>query len=71
MTTATLSSKSRIVLPRIVRDHIGVGPGDEIDLKLVPGGAIVRRRGTVALENPFAVFSEWSGEADEKAYHQL
>ncbi len=71
MITAKLSSKSQTVLPRSVRDHLGIGPGDEIDFELVPGGAIIHAHKKSRQEDPFATFTEWSGDADEEAYADL
>ena len=36
MTTIKLSSKNQVVIPKEARDHLGVGPGDE--LLVVPKG---------------------------------
>jgi antitoxin PrlF len=71
MITAKLSSKSQTVLPKSVREHLGIGPGDEIDFELVPGGAVIHARKKARPEDPFATFTEWSGDADEKAYAGL
>ena len=53
---AKVSIKSRTVIPRKVR---------ETDARLLPDKA------TEAGDGPFAVFSEWTSEADEKAYGGL
>jgi AbrB family looped-hinge helix DNA binding protein len=38
MSTATLTSKSQITLPKRVRDELGVGPGDRIDFVRLEDG---------------------------------
>ena len=38
MSTATLTSKGRLTLPKDVRLALGVGPGDEVDFVLMEDG---------------------------------
>ena len=42
MIIGKLTTKAQTVLPSQVRDHLGVGPGDEVMYELVHGGAIIR-----------------------------
>lgn len=65
-----LTSKAQTVLPRPVRDHLQVGPGDTVEYRIGAEGVIV----TKALpeeDDPFAVFTEWASEADDVAYKDL
>lgn len=39
MSTATLTSKGQITLPKRVRDELGVGPGDRLDFVPLEDGA--------------------------------
>jgi antitoxin PrlF len=66
-----VSVKSQTVLPREVRERLGVVPGDR--LRYVFDGRGVRLEKAFAREeeDPFASFSEWSSEADEAAYADL
>lgn len=71
--TSKVSVKSQTVLPVAVREHLGIGPGDEIEYELRDGFAVLRpsRRHSAEKDDPFAVFAEWSGPADEAAYDDL
>lgn len=71
MITSRLSVKSQTVLPRAVRAHLGVGPGDELVYELRRGEVVIRRRNAGVSEDPFVLFEEWAGEADEEAYGHL
>lgn len=56
--TATVSSKGQVVLPREVRERLGVGKGDEIEFVMDDQGIHVRpSRGK---DNPFLA---WVGAA--------
>lgn len=66
--SARLTSKSQLVLPKPVREMLGVGPGDTLVFEYGPGGVKVEK---AAQEDPFAAFGEWSGAADEEAYKDL
>jgi AbrB family looped-hinge helix DNA binding protein len=38
MWTVTVRSRGRITLPKDLLQHLGVGPGDEIEFELLPDG---------------------------------
>jgi hypothetical protein len=42
----------------VVRDRLGLKPGDTLRYRLTDAGVLLGK----------AAFTEWSGEADEKAY---
>ena len=65
-----VSVKSQTVLPRAVRDKLGLKPGDTLRYRETPDG-ILLDKATTETEDPFATFSEWSSEVDEKAYGSL
>lgn len=65
-----VSVKSQTVLPRAVRAKLGVKPGDTLRYRLTDEGVLIDKAPTEA-DDPFAAFSEWSSEADEKAYAKL
>jgi antitoxin PrlF len=65
-----LSVKSQTVLPREVRDRLGIKPGDTLRYRLTDQGVLIDKAPSEA-DDPFATFSEWSSEADEKAYADL
>jgi antitoxin PrlF len=65
-----VSVKSQTVLPRAVRAKLGVKPGDTLRYRLTDDGVLIDKAPAEA-DDPFASFSEWSSEADEKAYAKL
>lgn len=66
-----VTTKSQTVIPREVRERLGIVPGDRLRYEMTPEGVNIRKAGRTAEDDPFAVFTEWSGEADEKAYGSL
>jgi antitoxin PrlF len=65
-----VSVKSQTVLPRAVRDELGINPGDTLRYRLTEQGVLIDKAPSEA-DDPFATFSEWSSAADEKAYGEL
>ena len=65
-----VSVKSQTVLPRVVREALRVKPGDTLRYRLTAYGVVIdkARQGE---NDPFATFSEWPGENDERAYADL
>lgn len=70
-TRAKLSAKSQTVIPKEVRERLGVGPGDSIEFEERNGEIVVRAVRRSRLDDPFALFTEWASEADEEAYADL
>ncbi len=66
-----LTSKSQTVLPKEVREQLGVKPGDRLSYSLTKQGVVIGKAPVAIEDDPFAVFSEWSSAADEKAYSKL
>jgi AbrB family looped-hinge helix DNA binding protein len=58
----------RIVLPREVRDYLGVKAGDTLCFKFCVDGVRIQR---LPLSDPFMTFHEWSSAADDQAYREL
>jgi antitoxin PrlF len=58
--------KSQTVIPREVRERLRLKPGDT--LLTTKDGILLDK---APANDPFATFSEWSNEADEKAYGGL
>lgn len=65
-----VSVKSQTVLPRAVREKLGIKPGDTLRYRLTDEGVLVDKM-PAETDDPFAAFSEWSSAADEKAYGKL
>jgi antitoxin PrlF len=66
-----VSVKSQTVIPREVRDKLGLKPGDTLRYRLTEDGVLVDKAPATEVDDPFVSFSEWSSEADEKAYENL
>jgi antitoxin PrlF len=69
--TSRLSSRSQTVIPKAIRDRLGIGPGDTIAFEERSGEIVLRPVRPPRVEDPFATFTEWSSEADEEAYADL
>ena len=66
-----VSVKSQTVLPRAVRETLGVKAGDTIRYRMIDEGVLIDKAPPSEADDPFAAFSEWSGAADDKAYADL
>jgi antitoxin PrlF len=66
-----VSVKSQTVLPREVRERLGIRPGDRVRYVFDAGGVRIEKEAPGGEQDPFVAFSEWSGEADEAAYGDL
>jgi AbrB family looped-hinge helix DNA binding protein len=66
-----VSVKSQTVIPRAVRDRLGLKPGDTLRYRLTDDGVLLDKASANAADDPFAAFTEWSSEADEKAFGKL
>jgi antitoxin PrlF len=66
-----VSVKSQTVIPRAVREKLGLKPGDRLRYQLTSDGVLLDKAPANEADDPFATFSEWSNEADEKAYGGL
>lgn len=65
-----VSVKSQTVIPREVREQLKLKPGDTLRYRMIDAG-ILLDKATEGGDDPFAAFSEWTSEADEKAYGEL
>ena len=68
--TSKLSSKSQTVIPAAVREKLSIKPGDYVRFIETNEGILIEKARVIE-DDPFATFSEWSTEADEKAYADL
>jgi antitoxin PrlF len=66
-----LSVKGRTVILYAVRERLGLKAGDTLRYRLTDGGLLLDKATVGEGDNPFAAFSEWREEADEKAYAKL
>jgi antitoxin PrlF len=66
MPTATLSSKSQLVLPAEIRRKLGIHPGDQLFVELEGDHAVIRKASASDVEALAAYRSAiWQGYADE------
>jgi antitoxin PrlF len=66
-----VSVKSQTVIPREVRERLRLKPGDTLRYRMMEDGILLDKAPADEADDPFASFSEWSNEADEKAYGGL
>lgn len=67
---ARVSSKSQTVIPKRVRQRLGLKPGDMLRFR-VTDKAITLEKVSDAEDDPFASFAEWSSEEDDRLYRDL
>lgn len=68
MITSRVTSKAQTTIPKAVRAALGLAEGDTLVYDIVDGQVVLRRLTEPALDDPFALFDEWDGEADRQAY---
>jgi antitoxin PrlF len=66
-----LTAKSQTVLPRALREKLGIKPGDMIRYRETASGVVIEKVTRPDDDDPFAVFHEWSSKADDEAYGKL
>jgi antitoxin PrlF len=66
-----LTSKAQTVIPKAVRERLGLKPGDLLRYVFEGRRVVIERAISEAEDDPFATFTEWAGEADEEAYRSL
>jgi len=66
-----VSVKSQTVIPREVRDRLDLKPGDTLRYRMTEAGVLLDKAPAGEIDDPFATFTEWSSDADEKAYGGL
>jgi antitoxin PrlF len=66
-----LTSKAQTVIPKAVREKLGLKPGDLLRYVVDKERVVIEKvRGDVD-DDPFAAFTEWSSDADERAFKSL
>jgi antitoxin PrlF len=63
-------ANSKTAIPREVCEHLALKPGDTLRYRVTDDG-ILLDKAIEASDDPLAVFSEWTSEADERAYADL
>jgi antitoxin PrlF len=65
-----ISVKSQTVLPKPVREKLGLSPGDSVRF-IIEGDQVTLAKHVEADDNPFHAFTEWASAEDELAYGKL
>lgn len=72
MITSKLTSKAQTTIPQPVRAALHLEPGDEV-VYVIEGNRVTLSKALRSgkIDDPFRTFSEWSSDADERAYARL
>jgi bifunctional DNA-binding transcriptional regulator/antitoxin component of YhaV-PrlF toxin-antitoxin module len=70
-TFSKVSVKSQTVIPLKLRQQFGLKSGHTLRYRATDAGLLLDTAPANETHNPFATFSEWSNEVDEKAYGRL
>lgn len=68
--TSKVSSKAQTVIPREVRERLGLKPGDLLAYRYTKSGVVIEKCASVE-DDPFAAFTEWASPEDDEAYSDL
>jgi antitoxin PrlF len=72
MIISRLTSTAQTTIPKAVRTALALRAGDELAYVIEQGRVVLTRfDGNTQGDDPFAVFSEWTSEADAHAYAGL
>ena len=71
MITSRLTTKAQTTIPQAVRSALRLAPGDELTYVIEDGRVTLGKARSGAIDDPFAGFVEWDGEADRRAYAGL
>ena len=66
-----VSVKSQTVLPREIRERLGVSPGDRLRYRVSKAGIILEKAEAELQDDPFATFTEWASQDDDEAFADL
>jgi antitoxin PrlF len=65
-----ITTKAQTVIPREVRARLGLKAGDRLCYRMTPKGVLLEKAEAEG-DDPFATFTEWGSEADERAFKSL
>ena len=65
-----VSAKSQVVIPKSVRQHLGLEQGDMLRFR-VRGKRVTIEKVREVEDDPFATFSEWNSAEDDELYRDL
>jgi antitoxin PrlF len=71
MITSKLTSKAQTTIPLSVRNALRLVEGDRLVYRIEGDRVVLMKAEREAIDDPFATFSEWSSDADARAYADL
>jgi antitoxin PrlF len=66
-----VSSKGQTVIPKAVRQRLGLKTGDLIRFRVTGKDAVTIDKVRQTEDDPFVSFAEWTSDEDEKLYRGL
>jgi antitoxin PrlF len=69
--TSKLRSKAQTTVPQPIRAALRLQEGDGLAYEIDGSRVILTKASNWGAKSPFGVFSEWDGDADQKAYAGL
>ena len=69
--SSKLTSKAQTVVPREIRDRLGLKPGDTVRYRITEAGVVIDKARADAEDDPFAAFTEWASPEDDLAFADL
>ena len=66
-----VSSRGQTVIPKPVRDKLGLKTGDLLRFRVGAKGTVTIDKVRPNEDDPFATFSEWTSDEDETLYRGL
>ena len=71
MNVSKLSGRGQTTIPLAVRKALRLHEGDSLHYHIEHGRVILTRAEPVVQDDPFALFNEWAGDVDSRAYSDL
>jgi antitoxin PrlF len=68
---ARISSKFQTVIPKTVRERLGLRTGDLLRFDFATDGTVTVEKVRESDDDPFVSFHEWTSEEDERLYRDL
>lgn len=69
--SSKLTSKAQTVVPRQIRDRLGLKPGDTLRYRITEAGVMIEKARSESEDDPFASFVEWASPEDDLAFADL
>ena len=66
-----ISSKFQTVIPKEVRERLGLKTGDVLQFHLTDKGPVTIAKAPASDDDPFASFHEWRSDEDDRLYRDL